>query len=125
MIIQNILISYRKEEKTEVLYKLSNRISLIIGKNDEDMISITKRVKKLYAKRSEIIHGSSSVIEEKCVTREEEYSRRLLSMFLLFSSNGYTKDDIINLVNYAFASKSHREELDRIIRPEENLRWVM
>ncbi|MDQ1273399.1 MAG: hypothetical protein QG591_2029, partial [Planctomycetota bacterium] len=67
MLLMETLCS-SKNEKTEVLYKLSNRISLIIGKNDEDMISITKCVKKLYDKRSKIIHGSSSVIEEKYVT---------------------------------------------------------
>ncbi|AKB54165.1 MULTISPECIES: HEPN domain-containing protein [Methanosarcina] len=109
-------------EKTEILYKLSNRISLIIGRNDEDIISIAKCVKKLYGKRSEIIHGSSLVVEEKYVTKAEEYSRRLLNMFLLFSSNGYTKNDIFNLVNHAIVSKSYREELDRIVRPEENLK---
>jgi len=39
MLLMETLCS-SKDEKTEVLYKLSNRISLIIGKNDEDMISI-------------------------------------------------------------------------------------
>ncbi|WP_054864489.1 hypothetical protein [Methanosarcina barkeri] len=62
------------------------------------------------------------VVEEKYVTKAEEYSRRLLNMFLLFSSNGYTKNDIFNLVNHAIVSKSYREELDRIVRPEENLK---
>lgn len=100
----------------EIQYKLSNRISLIIGENDEDMLSIIRGFKDLYKERSNIIHGSTSQIEEKCIMKAEDYSRRLLNKFLLFSSNGYTKNQALDLVNKALVSKSDREKLDEIVK---------
>jgi hypothetical protein len=100
----------------EIQYKLSNRISLIIGENDEDTLSIIRGFKDLYKERSNIIHDSTSQIEEKCIMKAEDYPRRLLNKFLLFSSNGYTKNQALDLVNKALVSKSDREKLDEIVK---------
>lgn len=101
---------------SEIQFKLSNRISLIIGKDDKEMISIIDDVKELYKQRSKIVHGDVLNIDEKYVIKAEEFSRKLIKNFILFLSYGYTKKTVIKLVNDAFISKSSRDKLDKIVR---------
>lgn len=45
-------------EKDELRYRYSNRVSLLLGLDEQERKNISKNVKDLYDKRSKIIHGS-------------------------------------------------------------------
>ena len=76
-------------EAVETQNKLSNRISLVIGKEDEDRISIINNFKDMYGGPRKIVHGHDAVVTEEDVLLAEDYSRRLLQKFILISLNGY------------------------------------
>lgn len=102
----------------ETQYKLSNRISLIIGSDDEDRLFIIKSIKDkeegLYNIRSAIMHGGSVKLDTNFYNKleqAEDYSRRLLQKFILISLNEYGIQNAQTLIDNALVSKAKRKEL--------------
>lgn len=98
----------------ETLYKLSNRISLLIGKGDEDKLDVIEKFKELYKKRS-IVHGHDVSIKEDNLLLAEDYSRRLLQKFIIISLNKYGTNDARTLLDQALISQKKRNELLRAL----------
>jgi endonuclease III-like uncharacterized protein len=69
----------------------------------------------LYKERNNIIHDRTLQIEKKHVMVAEDYSRRLLKNFLLFSLKGYDKDKALELVRDALVSEKERKNLDKVL----------
>lgn len=108
-------------EAAETQNKLSNRISLIIGKEDDERISIINKFKDIYGGPRKIVHGHDVVIMEEDVLLAEDYSRRLLQKFILISLNGYNRDKALKLVDNALVSQGRREELFKALDFEETV----
>lgn len=101
-------------ENYETLYKLEHRISLIIGKHDEDRLSVISGFYHLYDGPRKIIHGTDVEIKENDLEKAEDYSRRLLYKYIISSLNGYGRQDILKLVDDALVSQNTREEMCKI-----------
>lgn len=65
-IVLMLLIEALCSDAVETQYRLSNRISLVIG-NEEDRINIITKFKELYDGPRKIVHGHDVVVEEKHV----------------------------------------------------------
>ena len=101
----------------ETQYKLSNRVSLIIGNDDEDRLFIIKSImdkKGLYSIRSAIMHGGAVELDTNFYNKleqAEDYSRRLLQKFILISLNEYGTQDARTLIDNALVSETKWKEL--------------
>lgn len=98
-------------DAVETQYRLSTRISLVIGENDDDRLKIIDKFKELYGGPRKIVHGEDTVIEEKHVLTAEDYSRRLLQKFILISLNGYIIQNVRALIDGALVSETNRKKL--------------
>lgn len=101
----------------ETQYKLSNRVSLVIGNGERDRLSIIKNIldkKGLYSIRSAIMHGGAVELDTNFYNKleqVEDYSRRLLQRFILISLNEYGIQDAQTLIDNALVSETKRKEL--------------
>lgn len=101
-------------ENYETLYKLEHRISLIIGKDDDDRLSIVSNFHHLYDDPRKIIHGHDVEIEEKDLMIAEDYSRKLLHKYIISALNGYGRQEILKYVDAALVSENKRDEMCKI-----------
>lgn len=85
----------KKDEVQELSYRLSQRAALIIGleRDNRDRILTKKRIKKLYRKRSQIVHGESTDVSFQEVVELKNYVRTSIKKFLTFlhNYNGHTR----------------------------------
>jgi len=98
----------------ETQNKLTNRISLVIGKDDKERLDIVSEFKDLYTKRG-IVHGNDEQINKEDVELAEDYSRRLLQKFIFISLNKYSINDARTLIDRALVSQEKRNELFRAL----------
>lgn len=73
----------KKEEKQELKYRLSQRAALLLEQDREKRIRTRNRIKKLYNKRSEIVHGNLDAASFEEVSELKDYVRTSLKKFLM------------------------------------------
>jgi hypothetical protein len=49
------------EEKTEMRFRISNRVAILLAKDKDERIELRKKIRDLYDLRSTIVHGSSKI----------------------------------------------------------------
>lgn len=98
-------------ENYETLHKLENRISLIIGEDDENRLSVRRDFHKLYDGPRKIIHGHDVEINTNDLKIAEDFSRRLLKKYIVSSLNGHGRQELVTCVDDALISQSKREEM--------------
>lgn len=116
-------------DAVETQYRLSNRVSLIIGNDDKDRTFIIKSItekketeKGLYSIRSAIMHGGAIELDTNFYNRlkqAENYSRRLLQKSILISLNKYGTQDARTLIDNALVSETKRKELFKALNFDE------
>lgn len=116
-------------DAVETQYRLSNRVSLIIGNDDKDRTFIIKNItekketeKGLYSIRSAIMHGGAIELDTNFYNRlkqAENYSRRLLQKSILISLNKYGTQDARTLIDNALVSETKRKELFKALNFDE------
>lgn len=105
-------------EKGELTYRLSNRIAILLGKNDEEAEKIREFMVRAYRVRSKIVHGDeirSVTVEGKDMTlrdfaqRVEQYLRESLITFLILSKKHKRQKNIIALLDKSMISTKTRK----------------
>lgn len=124
-----LLLEALCSDAVETQYRLSNRVSLIIGNDDKDRLFIIKSMtekkeaeKGLYSIRSAIMHGGVVELDANFYNRleqAEDYSRRLLQKFILISLNKYGTQDVRTLIDNALVSETTRKELFKALNFDE------
>lgn len=83
--------------RSEVRYRVSRNVAVLLGKTVEESEIIFSEVKKLYDKRSEVIHtGNTKRLTQEDVLMLRSYVRE--SIKKMYNLKG-TKDEILNLLN--------------------------
>lgn len=124
-----LLLEALCSDAVETQYRLSNRVSLIIGNDDKDRLFIIKSMtekkeaeKGLYSIRSAIMHGGVVELDANFYNRleqAEDYSRRLLLKFILISLNKYGTQDVRTLIDNSLVSETTRKELFEVLNFDE------
>lgn len=64
--------------RQDISYKISRGTAVLIGKTKEDALEVYRRVKKLYGKRSALVHSGDAKITEQETHELRDYVRRCL-----------------------------------------------
>lgn len=105
-------------ERDELTYRLSNRIAILLGKNDEEAEKIKEFMVKAYRVRSKIVHGheiKSITIEGKNIglgdfaQRVEQYLRESLISFIMLSKKHKKQKSIIDLLDNSMINTKIRK----------------
>ena len=81
----------------ELRYRISRNTAVLLGKKDEDSKNIFHEIKKLYDKRSSIVHtGESNIINKKDLLKLRYYVRESIKEINKIDKN---KDELIDLLN--------------------------
>src|SRR5437879_5099995 len=79
----------KNEERTEMTYRISNRMSTLLAEDKKERIKLLKRIRELYVTRSLIVHGSSAgkKVDEWYITPlTRESIMRFLKLSKIYSS---------------------------------------
>jgi len=125
----NIFISLEalyatKNEKQEIQYRFSNRISTLIGKDKSHRIELRKRAKILYNLRSKIVHGTEITEGSNFEDLVNWTQESILRFLVIVNKHPKAKhEDIIELIDEAMLDNEYgdklREESNDLIRMKE------
>lgn len=93
-------------EKTEMTYKLSNRISTMLGDNTDSRIKIRKEIRDLYDLRSRIVHGDHIELQQNAFGNLIVYTREAIFRFVRLSMNYSSHNEIIDKIDDAMIDNS-------------------
>ena len=81
----------------ELKYRISRNTAVLLGNDREESKAIFSEIKKLYDKRSKVVHtGESNIIKKKNVLKLRHYVRESIKKMYQMKRS---KDDILNLLN--------------------------
>ena len=110
-------------ERSELSYRLSNRVALLLGRDCEESEKIRKFMIKAYKIRSDIVHGAKVspifIDGEKIHLRDfskkvEQYLRDVLKTFLVLSGSHKKQAEIIELIDKALLDVKIRKKIHRL-----------
>ena len=82
---------------SELTYRISRNIAVLLGKDGIDSETIFSEIKDLYAKRSRIVHsGKSNVITDEDLLKLRNYVRESIK---IIDKLGKTKEVLLNLLH--------------------------
>lgn len=97
-------------EKVELSYSLSRNVAILLGDDRNDSEEIFIRFKKLYGKRSDIVHSGSAKISMKDIRALRLYLRRLILKI----------NEIIGNKDYILTKKASKLEGMKELTPGKN-----
>lgn len=126
MIALECLLGDRKPELTKTI---SERASLLLGRNEIDTECLRVIIKKLYNIRSAIIHGSdlqrayknAKITENRVKNKLRIITNESILSFLSLLENGKTVDDIKNDLDTSISSATLRTEIKNLAQFD---RWA-
>jgi hypothetical protein len=80
----------------ELRYRISRNLAVLLGKDKEESQDYFKQMRKLYDKRSKIVHTGKAEINQDDVLKLRGYVRDSIKAFLILNMS---KDDILPLLN--------------------------
>lgn len=81
----------------ELRYRISRNVAVLLGRDREDAKKIFSQIKRLYDKRSEVVHtGKPGVISEEDFQKLRYYVRESIKKI---SAIGKNKDEILAMLN--------------------------
>jgi hypothetical protein len=88
----------------EIRYRISRNTAVLLGEDRKDSEEIFAQIKKLYDKRSKIVHsGERGIIEKEDFSKLRDYLRKAIKEVYRL---GKEKPEIMNLLNsYGFGEK--------------------
>jgi len=110
-------------ERDELTYRLSNRVAIMLGKNDEEADSIREFMTKAYRLRSEIVHGGEvkpitikgeTVNVNDTAQRIEKYLRETLKFVLVLSKKYKKRERIMALLDKSLIDTKIRRQLRKL-----------
>lgn len=107
----------------ELSYRLSLRVSFLLGKDETKIREIYKNMQSIYAIRNNILHGRHLSPSDKkgidaLVPLLEGYVRATINCFIGLSLQGKNLDDLLkHFEEEMIISKKKRAELHRVLRP--------
>lgn len=99
-------------ERLELSYRLSHRVSCLLGENDKKRAQIFKDIKSLYKKRSNVVHGEHTDILSDEVSKLKEYVKDSIQRFLVLATR-YPKNKILEILDESVINKDTRERIQR------------
>lgn len=87
----------KEGENTEAGFRISTRLSKLLGKSFSERTIIRKDIQDFYSLRSKIVHGNEPDIEETVVQKLEEYVRVSFQRFLGKIQRSTTQDVLVHL----------------------------
>lgn len=102
----------KEEEKTEMRYRLSNRIAVFLGNNKKNRLKIRSEIRDLYDLRSKIVHGSviKSELNKGMLV---PIVRESILRFLHLASISYTHSQIVEKIDDAIIDNQIAKELQK------------
>lgn len=106
----------------ELNYRLSLRVSFLLGKDEIKIREIYKNMQSIYKIRNKILHGGSPQPDKKDIKASasllEGYVRATINCFIGLSLQGENLDDLVqHFEEEMIISKKKRTELHRVLRP--------
>ncbi|MFZ0184382.1 MAG: hypothetical protein WAL88_06055 [Nitrosotalea sp.] len=102
---------FKSSEKTELTYRLSNRVATLLGKNNEHRVKLREEISNLYDMRSRIVHGDHISLGENPFGPLLIYVREAIMRFLMLSVKYTTHNEIIKKLDDAAIDNSIRDDL--------------
>lgn len=108
------------EDPVEMAYRLSNRVAMVLGKNDSEADEIRETISEAYKVRSKIVHGKEApsikikgkVIElGDLVQATEEYLRQSLKTIISLTDNRGSQKEMLKLLDESLISADSRSKL--------------
>lgn len=112
-------------ESRELTYKLSNRVAILIGKEERETEEIRQTIVKAYDLRSQIVHGkmvrpikiNGKIIQPKDFTFNiEEILRKSIRFFIELSKTYKTQKTIIKELDKSLLNVKIRKKLHRLTK---------
>lgn len=98
-------------EKTEMRYRISNRLATLIGKDANDRKKIQKESRDLYDLRSSIVHGSKINLDERIQGSIYYWVRDSIIRFMGMSQTIGNQEKILEKIDYSMIENSDRDSL--------------
>lgn len=110
------------KETQELSYRLSHRVASLLGNTDEERRKVFKNVKRLYKKRSKLVHGESVSVSWDEVKLVRKYLRESIKRFLALSQQ-YSRDSIIRELDLGVIDETKRIALQKDSKDPLEKRW--
>lgn len=98
--------------RNELKYRISHRVASLLGKNDGSREEIFTTMKKLYDKRSDIVHGRKTELTEGDVRAGQSYLSDAIDCFLALSQK-HSREYIHQTLDNAVINNKKREEFQK------------
>ncbi len=85
----------KKEERSELVHRLSLRVARLLGRDFKERQDIQKEVKEYYKKRSSVVHGGETKLTDDVILQLEERLRAAFKL-LMPSLEDLSQDELLS-----------------------------
>jgi len=97
-------------EKDELKYRISHRVACLLGENDDSREDVFNKMKDLYDKRSDLVHGRETIVSWDDIKKIQAYLRNSIDCFLVLSQR-YSRGRFLQALDNAVVNNKKRKEL--------------
>lgn len=98
-------------EMSEMRYRISNRLAVLIGKDADDRKKIQKESRDLYDLRSKIVHGSAINLDVRAQGALHYWVRDSIIRFMGMSQTIGNQEKILEKIDHSMIENSDRDSL--------------
>lgn len=86
-LMNGLEVLFHPSNSSELRYRISRNLAVLIGKNEDDARDINSKMKKLYDKRSDIVHRGKADINDNDLLLARHYLRESIKKIYMLSLN--------------------------------------
>lgn len=99
-------------ERDELSYRLSHRVSSLLGETDEERDEVFGNMRKMYRKRSEVVHGEQTSISDEEISALRKHVRDSIGLFIGLSRR-YSRQGIHEHLDESVTISETRARIQR------------
>ncbi|MFZ0183534.1 MAG: hypothetical protein WAL88_01710 [Nitrosotalea sp.] len=110
------------DESTEITFRFSRRMAILLGKTSQQRKKLVEMGKKMYKLRSKVVHGNESKIEQKSLIVIDIWVRNSILSFILLMEHHKNREKILLELDDAMMDEKIRIRLQKQSKPKIELR---
>ena len=102
----------RTNDNTELSYRISNRLAVLLGEDDKSRLNLRKAIRDFYNIRSRIVHGEYINLPREGHNSLFVWTRKAILRFFVLAEKYQNHDEIIDLIDDAMIDNKILEKLN-------------
>lgn len=97
----------------EIRYRFANRLATLIGRNNEERVTISDDGNNIYNTRSNIVHGRETTVNEESIAKIDEWITKSFRYFFALIEHYPQHEDLLKFLDRTLLDSNAFEQLKK------------